>query len=278
MTKWPASNLPRFSASGQSIYLGDCSVLIEELPAGSVDVIVTSPPYNIGTSYSSYDDTIEREEYLMWMGDIARGMSRVLHPEGSIFINLSGSCLDPWVPMDVAMELRRHFVLQNRIIWAKSVSISDESHGHFRPINSPRFLNQTFEDVFHFTHEGTVRLDRLSIGVPYAHKSNVTRWSGGVDRRCGGRVWFIPYDTINDREDQRGGHVATFPVELPTRCIKLHGLRDDLMVLDPFLGHGTTLVATRDLGLQAAGCEIDEGYVAFTLKRLEEKPERPAGG
>lgn len=275
MTKWPDVSIPRLSASGQSIYLGDCLTLLEELPRGSVDVVVTSPPYNIGTSYSSHDDNMPRGDYIEWMDDVARAISRVLHPMGSLFLNIAGSCTDSWTSMIVAQNFGRFLKLQNRIVWAKSISIGDQSYGHFRPINSPRYLNYTFEDVYHFTHSGDVPLDRLAIGVPYVHKSNVERWSGGVDRRCAGRVWYIPYDTIMDRARDRGGHQATFPVELPRRCIKLHGVRPDLMVLDPFVGHGTTLVAAADLGLSAAGCDIDEGYVAFALRRLEEM-ERPA--
>ena len=73
------------------------------------------------------------------------------------------------------------------------------SRGHFKPINSPRFLNDCHEYIFHFTPRGRTIIDRLALGVPYADKSNIARWSHtrGRDRRCRGNTWFIPYETIH---------------------------------------------------------------------------------
>jgi hypothetical protein len=96
--------------------------------------------------------------------------------------------------------------------------------GHFKPINSPRFLNDCHEYVFHFTKSGRVELDRLALGVPYQDKSNIARWSHtrGRDLRCRGNTWFVPYETIQSREKERP-HPATFPVQLAEWCINLHG-------------------------------------------------------
>ena len=81
-------------------------------------------------------------------------------------------------------------------------------------------------------------------------------------------MWFIPYDTVQSK-GEKFNHPAGFPVELPTRCIKLHGLRPDLMVLDPFLGAGTTLVAAQALGCRSIGIEIDRKYVEIAIQRLK---------
>jgi site-specific DNA-methyltransferase (adenine-specific) len=89
-------------------------------------------------------------------------------------------------------------------------------------------------------------------------------------------VWFIPYDTVQSKAE-KFDHPAGFPVELPARCIKLHGLRPDLMVLDPFLGTGTTLVAAQALGCRSIGIEIDRKYVEIAMQRLKEaKGGQPA--
>src|SRR5438034_288947 len=131
---------------------------------------------------------------------------------------------------------------QNTIHWIKSISIEEKndeivSRGHFKPINSRRFLNDCHEYLFHLTREGKTPLDRLALGVPYQDKTNIARWSHtrGRDRRCRGNTWFIPYETIQRREKERP-HPATFPVELAEWCIKLHGVSRVHTMLDPFLG------------------------------------------
>lgn len=255
---------------GQTIVVGDCLDHMASLDDGTIDVVITSPPYNIGTDYSTYDDRDSRDDYLTWMSIVFGEIKRVLADDGSFFLNVDGSRGEPWVPMQVAAIAGEHFVLQNSIIWVKSISVDGSSFGHFKPINSPRYLNHNFEFIFHLTKSGSTPIDRLAVGVPYAHKSNVRRWKGREPRdlRCNGDVWFIPYETIQSRSRDRGNHPATFPVELATRCIKLHGMRPDLVVMDPFLGSGTTLLATRRLGLQGVGVELDEDYAEYSSERV----------
>ncbi|NLC62653.1 MAG: site-specific DNA-methyltransferase, partial [Thermoanaerobacterales bacterium] len=184
------------------LFLGDCFAGMQKyLEKNSVDVIVTSPPYNIGVNYSKYDDKIPRDEYLNWIGNWAMITREVLKDDGSIFLNIGSKPLDPWVPFEVAFEMRKYFVLQNVIHWIKSIYIEHESYGekielnvgHYKPINSKRFVNDTHEYVFHLTKHGNVDLDRLSIGVPYKDDSNITRWdSGRKGLRCRGNTWYVP--------------------------------------------------------------------------------------
>ena len=220
---------------------------------GTVDLVVTSPPYNLGIAYGRYSDRQDREGYLEWCHEWATQIRRVLKPAGSLFLNLGASPSNPLLPHELVLRLRDLFVLQNTIHWIKAITIEDEqgeliSRGHFKPINSPRYLNDCHEYIFHLTPEGQTPIDRLALGVPYADKSNIARWShtGGSDRRCRGNTWFIPYETIQRREKDRP-HPATFPVELATNCIRLHGLRDDLVMLDPFLGIGNSALAAQRL-------------------------------
>jgi site-specific DNA-methyltransferase (adenine-specific) len=168
------------------------------------------------------------------------------------------------------------FLLQNTIHWIKSIAVEDrkgdlESHGHFKPINSKRFLNDCHEHIFHFTKSGQVEIDRLALGVPYQDKSNIARWSHsrGSDLRCRGNTWFIPYETIQSREKERP-HPATFPVQLVEWCIKLHGVSRVKTMLDPFLGIGNSAVAARRCGVKRfIGFEIDDVYLAEAKRRLE---------
>ena len=251
------------------------------LEDGDVDVIVTSPPYNLGIKYNSYDDSGSREEYLVWMETFARECKRVLGDEGSFFLNIGYKSKDPWVAWEVAFRFRKHFVLQNVIHWIKSIAIpqknvgnypnikEDIAIGHFKPINSERFLNRCHEYIFQFTKNGNVGLDKLAVGVPYQDKSNVGRWKRAVrDLRDRGDTWFIPYETIWSRKKQRP-HPSTFPPKLPTMCIRLHGLERTKLVLDPFMGIGNTAIACLRLGVDYLGFEMDKAYAEFAEQQIK---------
>jgi len=250
----------------QRILIGDCADALATMAPESVDLVVTSPPYNIGVAYRTYRDDRPREHYLAWFAGIGASIARVLKPEGSFFLNVGSTSANPWIALDVAQSLRAQFRLQNHIQWVKSVSIGEDSVGHFKPISSRRFLNHNHEAIFHFTKSGTVPIDRLAIGVPFKDKSNIARWGHARDRRCAGNVWFIPYRTVQSRAE-KFDHPAGFPVELAERCIRLHGV-EDALVLDPFLGAGSTLVAAARLGCRGLGIEIDPHYAQTAAERL----------
>jgi site-specific DNA-methyltransferase (adenine-specific) len=248
------------------LWNGDCIAALRAMPAASIDVIVTSPPYNIGVAYRTYDDRRPRAEYIDWLRSVGRELSRVLKKDGSFFLNVGSTNSDPWIPMDVAGAFRDTFVIQNHIVWAKSVAIGDDTVGHFKPINSRRFMNHNHESIFHFTHDGSVDVDRLAIGVPFKDKTNIARWGHSRDKRCAGNVWFIPYQTVRSKS-QKFNHPAGFPVDLPKRCLQLHGV-EGAAVLDPFLGAGTTLIAAEQLGMRGIGIEIDQHYAEIASERL----------
>ena len=266
-----------------TLYQEDCIAGMRDgLDPGSVDVVVTSPPYNLGTTYSGYDDSIPREQYLDWTEQWAEQVHRVLSEEGSVFLNIGAKPSDPTVPFQVLSRLQKFFHLQNVIHWVKSISILKEDVGdypnitgnigvgHFKPINSPRYLNDCHEYIFHLTKSGNVPLDRLAIGVEYQDKSNVTRWkAAGADRRCRGNTWFVPYKTIRNRQKQRP-HPASFPVKIPKMCIQLHGVDRTRTVLDPFLGIGASAIAALELGVGFRGFEIDAEYFDESQRIIEE--------
>jgi site-specific DNA-methyltransferase (adenine-specific) len=259
--------MERIHVGNQEIIVGDCREALQQMEPATIDVVITSPPYNLGMNYRSYDDNRPRDEYLAWMRDVGDLVARVMKPSASFFLNLGGTNSDPWIMMDVANVMRARFVLQNHIVWIKSISVGNESHGHFKPINSRRYLNHLHESVYHLTLDGHVPIDRLAIGVEFQDKTNIRRRGHPQDRRCAGDVWFVPYPTVQSKQDKYN-HPSSFPVELAARCIKLHGVAE-AVVLDPFLGSGTTLVAAARLGQLGIGIEIDPLYAEKAAHRLQ---------
>jgi site-specific DNA-methyltransferase (adenine-specific) len=258
----------RFVQGRHILLHGDCLTLLRAMEAESFDVIVTSPPYNLDLAYTAYDDRRSEADYLEWMVEAAAACKRVLKPEGSFFLNVAGSNSNPWLPLELIVRLRKIFVLQNHITWIKSVALPKDSVGHYKPIGGARFLTHNHEHIFHLTHTGSVKLDRLAIGVPFKDKSNIARRGHLQDKRCRGNTWFIPYRTVQTKAEKYN-HPGPFPVDLPRWCIRLHGVKG-AWVLDPFAGSGTTLVAAELEGAAATGIDIDAAYLRVAAERLAE--------
>jgi site-specific DNA-methyltransferase (adenine-specific) len=258
---------------------GDCLEVLPALEAGGFDAVVTSPPYNLGIGYRSFDDTAPRAAFLEWCLRWAGEVKRVLAEDGSFFLNVGAAPKNPLLPHQLLLALTDGeaplFVLQNTFHWVKSITVETRagdhvSAGHFKPINSKRFVNDCHEYVFHLTKRGDIELARRAAGVPYVHKSNISRWNhtGGQDLRCRGNTWFIPYDTIQSRASERP-HPATFPIALVEQCLRLHGKGPATRLLDPFLGIGSSAVASVRGGLSHfTGIELDDGYLGIAQHRV----------
>jgi site-specific DNA-methyltransferase (adenine-specific) len=252
----------------QTIHNEDCLSFLQKKPDRSIGTVVTSPPYNIGIAYGNYNDQKPEEEYMAWMDQVFAQIRRTLVLHGHFFLNIGESSKNRLYAAKLALLASKYFKLQNTIIWVKSITVNGVSKGHFKPIAGKCQLNDLFEYIYHFTPEGNSPLDRLAIGVPYQHKSNLTRWkkSTGEDKRCGGNVWFLPYKTVT-KGSKKTTHPATFPIELAERCILLAGKHQP--IYDPFAGIGTTLVAARKHKLEAFGTETDPVYFAEAEQNLQ---------
>ena len=278
--------------------LGNCLEVLKEIPDKTISLIITSPPYNIGLKYNKYKDKKPREQYLEWIYDIFVELKRVLKDDGHIFLNMGYTNKDPWISMEVAMKLKDLFILQNKITWVKSVHINgvlnknsdervDKTFGHFKNINSERYINVTNEDLYHFTKNDKVTVNKKSVGVPFEYKCNLIDRKTGQhkidkktgqpmeDKRCKGNTWFIPYKTITSKKD-KGEHPAIFPEELVEHFIKISDIKEG-SVLDPFCGTGTTVNVAKKMNnlenskynLSGIGIDIDEKYINYCKERIK---------
>lgn len=217
----------------------------------SYDAVVTSPPYNIGVDYGDgVNDRLSDEDYFDFSAEWVEEALRVA-PVAVINFGAPSSA-----PMNLArfmMACAEVGVVQQHIAWVKAVSSEEWSYGHFKPVNSQRYITNVWESVFIVSRTGDAKLDRLAVGVPFKDKSNAQRFAGngGRDLRCRGNVWFVPYPTRTEKLD----HPATFPVALAEMMIKIVGAQ---RVLDPFVGSGTTITAARNVGASADGIDLKE--------------------
>ncbi len=264
-----------------TILQGDCVTQMQQYDDDFVDCVVTSPPYNLGKDYGTVSDAMPRQEYLDvftpgWLNEV----SRLLKADGHLFLNLGSCPADPLLPHQVAIKaVQLGWVLQNTFHWIKSITVPDHktgeprTRGHFKPLNSPRFVNDCHEFIFHLTKDGQRPIFRKAagVGVPYEDKSNIERWehSGGENLRCGGNTWFIKYETIQSSTLQRP-HPATFPVALAEKCLRIAGTPK--VVLDPFVGIGTTSVAAEKCEAEwAIGIDLNTSFAHEAAYRLKTK-------
>lgn len=246
------------------------------IPSESVDCVMTSPDYNLGVRYKNMSLVRRREEYLNWCCQWGQELMRVLKPDGSLFLNISGAPSRPLLPFMLPVRYSEFCILQNTFHWIKSISVNHQgeqiSVGHFKPLSTPRFVNDMHEYVFHFTKTGKVPIDRKAIGVPYADKSNISRWghTEGTDVRCRGNTWYVPYKTIQSRVKNRP-HPATFPAELALLPFKLTRSGPESTILDPFVGIGNAGKAARWVNAgKFIGIDIEPWYIEESRRRIYE--------
>ena len=169
---------------------GDCLDGMTKIADASIDLVVTSPPYNLGIAYSRYSDRQDRAGYLDWCHEWLTEVRRLLKPDGSLFLNLGAAPSNPLLPHELVLRVRDLFVLQNTIHWIKAISIENDegvttSRGHFKPISSPRYLNDCHEYVFHLTPEGKTPIGAAAEtpGSFLMKRSSAGKRSGRIRRR-----------------------------------------------------------------------------------------------
>lgn len=250
--------------------------VIRGLKENTVDVIVTSPPYNLDMPYGEHKDNMPYNVYLDTMAETFIECKRILKDNGHLFLNIAGSSTQPWVGFDLAQRLRDEYVLQNNICWVKSFEDTTKGciRGHNKPVNSKRYLSRTWEFILHFTKNGSSAFDHEKGGVLYAEQwREVNKKRTGRDWRPTNNTWFIPYETIGSyggkdaKKKIRGEHPAVFPKVLVKKCCNLAG--NTGILLDPFVGSGTSIIAALECGMDAIGIDIDENYLTYAKNRID---------
>ena len=227
---------------------------MSELEDESIDVIITSPPYNRGKAYSSdngkiHNDKMEATDYYSFLTTIWSECYRVAKKSALFFLNIGDSAGDQGKSEKVAHTAENaSWKRIQDIIWVKSFL----GKGHYTPSGGNRRLNNLWEHIFLFAKNiKEYKIDPKAIGIPYADKSNVGRYSD-IDLRDRGNVWLIPYMKTTGARIKKG-HEAPFPIGLPYRCIKM--VTNAETVLDPFGGTCSTLSACLKLGVKGYAYE-----------------------
>src|SRR6478735_1305210 len=248
-----------------------------EVADGSVGLVVTSPPYFAG---KQYEEELEREgvpgsylEYLQLLTDVFAECVRTLEPGGRIAVNVANLGRKPYhsLSADVVRILQDELglLLRGELIWQKAEGAGGScAWGSFRSAANP-VLRDISERVIvaskgRFDRARSVR-QRAAEGLP--HESTVMTedfLALTLD------VWSMPTESA-----RRVGHPAPFPVELPEQLIRLYTYADDL-VLDPFMGSGSTLAAAARLGRRYVGYDLDPAYVELARQRVAEADEPAA--
>src|SRR6476646_1304478 len=260
------------SAAGR-IITGDARDMAD-VESSSVALVVTSPPYFAGKEYeealgeghipASYLD------YLAMLRDVFAECVRVLEPGGRVAVNVANLGRRPYRSLagDVTMILQDDLglLLRGEIVWVKADGASGSTAwGSFQSAANPVLRDLTERIVIaskgRFDRAPT-RKEREALGLPFENTIEKQEFMDGMLD-----VWRIQPESA-----RRVGHPAPFPVEIPARCIQLFTYRDDV-VLDPFLGSGSTAVAAVRTDRRFVGYETDSGYAALAEKRVAEAQE-----
>jgi len=243
---------------GQTIIHGNV-LTTRHIPAGTVDLVVTSPPYNVDIPYASHDDRLSYDDYLAFSRKWMARCYRWLDTSGRFCLN---------IPLDknkggqqsvgadlTTLAKAAGFRYHATIIWNEGNISRRTAWGSWMSPSAPFVIAPV--ELIVVLYKGTWK-------KPASKKtSDITRdefmaWTNGL--------WTFPGES-----KKKAGHPAPFPVELPRRCMKLFSYVGDI-VLDPFMGSGSTLVAALECDRRGIGIELDEGYCRVARERIQKEP------
>ncbi|HVL64045.1 MAG TPA: site-specific DNA-methyltransferase [Actinomycetota bacterium] len=253
------------------IHHGDARDMTE-VATNSVALVVTSPPYFVGKEYEQALGTGDVPgsylDYLQLLRDVFAECRRVLEPGGRICVNVANLGRKPYrsLSADVIRILQDDLglLMRGEVIWLKAEGASGScAWGSYRSASNP-VLRDVTERIL-IASKG--RFDRaLSERGKQRRKAEGLPWEDDIDAEEFAAATLDVWK-IRPESARRVGHPAPFPVELPERCIRLYTYRGDV-VLDPFIGSGTTAVAALRTGRHYLGYDTDPEYVALAEKRI----------
>jgi len=225
---------------------------MNELPDNSVHLMITSPPYNVT---KEYDEDLSLEEYLQFLKRVWEETYRVLVPGGRVCINIANLGRKPYIPLHsyiIEDMLDIGYLMRGEIIWNKASSASPSTAwGSWLSAANP-VLRDIHEYILIFSKDTFSRTRKEKQAT--IDKNEFLEWTKSV--------WTFPAISA-----QKVGHPAPFPEELPNRLIKLYTFKDDV-ILDPFLGSGTTCLSAIKNKRNYIGYDINEEYIKLANSKI----------
>jgi len=231
------------------------SEAMTELPDNSVHLMVTSPPYNVG---KTYDENLSLEEYRGLLKRVFKETYRVLVPGGRVCINIANLGRKPYLPLHSYIIEDMHdigFLMRGEILWDKGSSASPSTEwGTWLKANNP-VLRDVHEYILIFCKDTFTRRN------PYKRKSTISKEEFLEFTKS---VWQFSAERAS-----KVGHPAPFPVELPYRTIQLYTFEGDI-ILDPFVGAGTTCIAALKTNRKYVAYDVDKKYCDLAEQRIKQ--------
>jgi DNA modification methylase len=273
------------------ITCGDCRQILSRMPAESVHLAITSPPYNVGLDYDGHNDRMPYERYLEWLLPVWKGLHRVLVPGGRFALNVAPTSIKDFRPIhyDMAAQLRGlGFIMRTEILWYKQTMRRRTAWGSWKSPRNPHIV-PSWEYVLVFS-KGSWTLDGHKQDADISGDEFI-RFSDGfweITPETRGRQPFLKslYPSKQKKSGVRSQktdssaealakserHPAPFPEELIYRLIKFYSYKGNV-VLDPFGGTGTVAVVAKKTGRHFIHIDVSRKYCQIAAQRL---PGRPA--
>ena len=247
------------------VYPGDCLDLLEQIPDGSLQLVVTSPPYNIG---KEYEEKLKLDRYVEQQERVIKECVRALSDRGSICWQV-GNYVDnsAIIPLDTILYpifSKQGLIMRNRIIWhfEHGLHCKKRFSGRYETIV---WLTKTDDYVFNLD---PVRIPQKYPGKKHFKGPKAGQYSGNPLGKNPGDLWIIP--NVKSNHVEKTIHPCQFPVELIERLV-LSMTDENDWIFDPFLGTGSTIVAAIRHGRKAAGAEIVPEYVKIARDRIQQE-------
>jgi modification methylase len=226
---------------------------MKELPNNSIHLMITSPPYNVS---KEYDEDLSLKEYLQLLKNSLKETYRVLVNGGRACINVANLGRKPYIPLSdyiSQMMLEIGFNMRGEIIWNKAASASPSTAwGSWQSAANP-ILRDVHEYILVFS-KGNYKREKGEKENTIS-KEQFMEWTKSI--------W-----TMNAESARRIGHPAPFPEELPNRLIQLYSFTNDI-ILDPFIGSGTTAISALKANRNYVGYDINKEYIGLANRRIE---------
>lgn len=226
---------------------------MKEIPDNSIHLMITSPPYNVS---KEYDEDLSLKEYLSLLENSFKETYRVLVNGGRACINVANIGRKPYIPLSdyiSKMMIGIGFNMRGEIIWNKAASASPSTAwGSWQSASNPT-LRDIHEYILIFSKGDYKRIKGIKENT--ISKEQFMEWTKSI--------W-----TMNAESARRIGHPAPFPEELPYRLIQLYSFKDDI-ILDPFIGSGTTAISALKSDRNYVGYDISQEYINLANNRLQ---------